>query len=76
MDLLKPLIALSAVVNPVGVLPFEVFRLSGGIARLIGRTGIHVMTRPMGLILAALPVEIMADGQTQLFSILASRGPA
>jgi multiple antibiotic resistance protein len=59
----------------VGVVTFAVFTLSGRIARLIGRTGINVMTRLMGLILAALAVEIMADGLTQLFPILAFRGP-
>lgn len=59
----------------VGVVTFAVFTLSGRIARLIGRTGINVMTRLMGLILAALAVEIMADGLTQLFPVLASRGP-
>ena len=31
------------------------------------------MTRLMGLILAALAVEIMADGLSQLFPVLASR---
>ena len=32
------------------------------IARVLGKTGINVMTRLMGLILAALAVEVMADG--------------
>jgi multiple antibiotic resistance protein len=49
---------------------FAVFTLSGRIARLIGNTGINVMTRLMGLILAALAVEIMADGLSQLFPAL------
>ena len=57
----------------VGLATFAVFTMSGQLARLIGRTGINVMTRLMGLILAALAVEIMADGLTQLFPILASR---
>jgi multiple antibiotic resistance protein len=57
----------------VGLATFIVFTMSGQLARLIGRTGINVMTRLMGLILAALAVEIMADGLTQLFPILASR---
>ena len=51
------------------------FTLSGRIARLVGRTGINVMTRLMGLMLAALAVEIMADGLTQLFPILSMRLP-
>jgi multiple antibiotic resistance protein len=50
------------------------FLASGRIARLLGHTGINVMTRLMGLILAALAVEIMADGLTQLFPGLAGTG--
>jgi multiple antibiotic resistance protein len=46
------------------------FTASGRIAKLLGRTGINVMTRLMGLILAALAVEIMAEGLTQLFPVL------
>jgi multiple antibiotic resistance protein len=57
----------------VAVVTFAVFTLSGRIARFIGRTGINVMTRLMGLILAALAVEIMADGLSELFPILQTR---
>lgn len=41
------------------------------IARVLGKTGINVMTRLMGLILAALAVEVMADGLGKLFPVLA-----
>lgn len=43
------------------------FTLAGPIARVLGKTGINVMTRLMGLILAALAVEVMADGLQKLF---------
>ncbi len=43
------------------------FSLAQPIARVLGKTGINVMTRLMGLILAALAVEVMADGLTKLF---------
>lgn len=47
------------------------FALAGPIARVLGKTGINVMTRLMGLILAALAVEVMADGLHKLFPVLA-----
>ena len=46
------------------------FSLAEPIARVLGKTGINVMTRLMGLILAALAVEVMADGLGKLFPIL------
>jgi multiple antibiotic resistance protein len=56
----------------VAVATWLSFSASGRIAKLLGRTGINVMTRLMGLILAALAVEIMADGLVQLFPVLGS----
>ena len=47
------------------------FGLAEPIARFLGKTGINVMTRLMGLILAALAVEVMSDGLTKLFPALA-----
>ena len=46
------------------------FSLAQPIARGLGKTGINVMTRLMGLILAALAVEVMSDGLIKLFPIL------
>jgi multiple antibiotic resistance protein len=46
------------------------FALADPIARVLGKTGINVMTRLMGLILAALAVEVMADGLQKLFPLL------
>jgi multiple antibiotic resistance protein len=43
------------------------FALADPIARVLGKTGINVMTRLMGLILAALAVEVMALGLLKLF---------
>lgn len=43
------------------------------IARRLGHTGIHIVTRLMGLILAALAVELMARGLVTLFPALAFR---
>jgi small neutral amino acid transporter SnatA (MarC family) len=41
-----------------------------GASALLGQTGIDVMTRLMGLILAAPAVEVMADGLQSLFPAL------
>jgi multiple antibiotic resistance protein len=46
------------------------FSMAQPIARALGKTGINVMTRLMGLILAALAVEVMSDGLTKLFPVL------
>ena len=54
----------------IGLATALCFALAGPIARVLGKTGINVMTRLMGLILAALAVEVMADGLHKLFPIL------
>jgi multiple antibiotic resistance protein len=46
------------------------FTLAQPISRVLGQTGINVMTRLMGLILAALAVEVMATGLVKLFPAL------
>ena len=54
----------------IALITFVVFSASGRIARVLGRTGINVMTRLMGLILAAMAVELLADGLQKLFPVL------
>ncbi|RZM03301.1 MAG: NAAT family transporter [Variovorax sp.] len=54
----------------IGLATGVAFSLAVPIARVLGKTGINVMTRLMGLILAALAVEVMADGLGKLFPIL------
>jgi MarC family membrane protein len=56
----------------VAVATFLAFSAAGRIAKVLGQTGINIMTRLMGLILAALAVELLADGLTKLFPMLAS----
>lgn len=55
----------------VAIVTLLVFSTSERIAKVLGQTGINIMTRLMGLILAALAVELLADGLVKLFPILA-----
>jgi multiple antibiotic resistance protein len=57
----------------IGAATFLAFSAATRIARVLGRTGINVMTRLMGLILAAMAVELLADGLAKLFPVLTSR---
>ena len=54
----------------IGLITAVCFALANPIARVLGKTGINVMTRLMGLILAALAVEVMADGLGKMFPAL------
>ena len=54
----------------IGLATALCFALAQPIARILGKTGINVMTRLMGLILAALAVEVMAEGLHKLFPVL------
>ena len=56
----------------IGLVTYITFAASGRIAKVLGRTGINIMTRLMGLILAAMAVELLADGLVKLFPVLAS----
>jgi multiple antibiotic resistance protein len=55
----------------IGLAIYAIFSASGRIARVLGRTGINVMTRLFGLMLAAMAVELLADGLIKLFPVLA-----
>jgi multiple antibiotic resistance protein len=54
----------------IGLVTALCFSMAEPIARVLGRTGINVMTRLMGLMLAALAVEVMANGLGKLFPVL------
>lgn len=56
----------------IGVIVWGVFRVAEPIARMIGRTGINIGTRLMGLILSALAVEFIVDGLKTLLPVLKS----
>ncbi len=54
----------------IGVLVFAALSAADPISRILGRTGINVATRLMGLMLAALGVELIVDGLSALFPAL------
>lgn len=59
-----------ALLIPVALVALSVwlaFRAAPVISRRLGRTGIHVVTRLMGLIIAAISVEMIATGLGKLF---------
>ena len=51
----------------VTLIAWLALRAAPAIADRLGRTGLNIVTRIMGLILAAIGVEIMANGLKQLF---------
>lgn len=54
--------ALYGAIALVAILCFLVLRSATGIGKLLGRTGMSVINRVMGLILAAVAVEFFLDG--------------
>lgn len=63
-------LSLLAVIVVLVLLTALAFRLAPTIARMLGKTGINVVTRLMGLVMAAVGVEFIANGLKQLFPVL------
>ncbi|MFH1671834.1 MAG: YchE family NAAT transporter [Pseudomonadota bacterium] len=55
----------------LGLLLWTAFKLTPWISKNISKTGINIFTRIMGLILAAIAVEFIANGLKGLFPVLA-----
>jgi multiple antibiotic resistance protein len=49
------------------VIVWMVLRLAEPIGKRLGTGGLNIATRVMGLILAAMAVQFMADGMLELF---------
>ncbi len=63
-------IALSLVIVLVSVIIWVTFRSAVVIERILGRTGINVVMRIMGLIMTAVAVEFITNGLKQIFPVL------
>jgi len=44
--------------------------MATSIGKVLGQTGLNIISRLFGLILAAIAVEIMANGLKELFPVL------
>lgn len=49
---------------------YVLLKVGGPIATRLGKTGINIFTRIMGLMLAAVAVEFITDGLAELFPML------
>lgn len=65
-DLLNTMVAF-AVITLVTFSAYVILRLATQLNRYLGRTGISIFTRIMGLILVAIAVQFIADGLRELF---------
>jgi multiple antibiotic resistance protein len=56
-----------AMAGLVLLVAWGLLRVSGSVATLLGRTGVNVVTRILGVILAALAVQLVANGLQELW---------
>ena len=64
-------IIISVVSIAISILLWACFYFSGPVSRLLGVTGINIVTRIMGIILAAIAFQMMTDGLKALLPGLA-----
>ena len=62
-----------ATIALVCLLLWLVLLTAATIGRVLGQTGLNIINRLFGLVLAAIAVEIMANGLKQLFPVLAGQ---
>ncbi|MEJ6398150.1 MarC family protein [Yoonia sp. 208BN28-4] len=62
-------IAITAVMFTVLLTVFLAFLSGTGIERALGKTGINIVTRLLGMLLAALAIQFILDGVSQSFGI-------
>ena len=68
-ELFEPLLVVVCIFLVCSVL-WVVLRLAAPIGNTLGESGLNIINRLFGLILAAIAVEVMANGLRQLFPVL------
>ena len=63
-------VSVTAAIIATHIAIWVALRFSLGLNRVLGTSGIRILTRVMGLLLAAIAVQIMADG---VFAFLETR---
>ncbi|PKG59226.1 amino acid transporter [Shewanella sp. Choline-02u-19] len=64
---LENLIGMSITIILFGLLSFSLFRMAPVIFKVLGNTGINVITRLMGLLMLSIGIEVIAAGVKGLF---------
>ncbi len=72
-DSIRHKLTIVAIAALIGLLTYATLRAARGISRLLGVTGMNIVNRIMGLLLAAVAVSFIVTGVQRLFPIL---GPA
>ncbi|WP_345335520.1 YchE family NAAT transporter [Ferrimonas pelagia] len=64
------LLGMSVAIGLFGLMSWAIFRLASVIFKLLGQTGINVITRIMGLLMLSIGIEVVAAGLKGLFPSL------
>jgi MarC family membrane protein len=71
----RRLAAIGIAMAVVFLVSFVSLYLGARLIRLLGEGGVHIATRVMGIVLAALAVQYVLNGITGYYNLLAGRGP-
>jgi multiple antibiotic resistance protein len=66
-------VSLFLVIAAVSLITFLVLRSASMVLRVLGKTGVNVIGRVMGLILAALAMQFVLDGLHEAFPHVLTR---
>jgi len=63
-------LAMPLIVGPVLLTTLLAFLAAGPIERMLGKTGLNILTRVLGMLLAALATQFIVDGIRQSFATI------